>query len=162
MSCSLVNSRKRHNAACLDPEVTQMLQELQSNWEDLDAFERGEILINLVSCGCSARGLANVLPCAVSTVLRYMDLADLEVFLTEEQHSALSLGFSAARFLREWDPKDRRECHNERQPGYIEQVSEIKQDDIQAEEEEGVTRPSQSSGTLQPESYAKAAPRRSC
>jgi len=129
-----------------------MLQELQSNWEDLDAFERGEILINLVSCGCSARGLANVLPCAASTVLRYMDLADLEVFLTEEQRSALSLGFSAARFLREWDTKDRRECHNERKPRYIEQVSEIKQ---KAEEEEGEALSSQAPGTVQPESYAK-------
>jgi hypothetical protein len=157
MSCSLFNSRKRHNAACMDPQVREMLQALQSDWKDLDAFERGEILINLVSSGCSARGLANVLPCAASTILRYMDLADLEVYLSEEQRSALSFGFSAARFLCKWDPKDRRECHKERQPGYIEQVSEI-----QPEEEEGEALSSQASGILQRESYAKAAPRRSC
>jgi hypothetical protein len=127
MSCNRHNSRVRHDAACKDPEVQQMLADLQNRWEELSAFDRGEILVNLVSCGCSARGLAELLPCSLSTVLRCMDLADLQIYLTDEQCAAIEMGFSPARFLRQWRPKDRQESHRERQPQFLQQVQETQQ-----------------------------------
>ena len=124
MACKLFNSRRRHNEACADPEIRQMLLELQTHWKELDPFQRGEILVNLVASGCSARGLAEVLPCSASTIFRFMDLADLDLYLTEEQRAALSFGFSPARFLRTWRPKARQKCHYERQPQYLQRMHE--------------------------------------
>ena len=84
MYCSVINSRQRHDAALLDPEIHEMLIDLQVNFDDYAPWERGESLINLVLCGCSVRALAEVLPCSASTIYRLMDLADPMPYLPEK------------------------------------------------------------------------------
>lgn len=124
MQCSVFNSRQRHDAALLVPETHQMLIELKTNWDDYSPWARGESLINLVLSGCSARGLADHLPCSASTIRSLMDLADLMPYLPEEDVNAIEAGASFTSFLRDWNPEQRARCHYERMPRFIERLAE--------------------------------------
>jgi len=81
------------------PEVRQALMDLDTNWKNMARWERGEVLIGLVSCGCSARGLSSLLPCSSRTIRHYMDLADLKLFQSKGR-----AGFTPERFFRHWEP----------------------------------------------------------
>ena len=101
-----------------------MIQEAQTRWKELSQFELGELLMNAILCGCSIRGLAEMLPCSEATVRRLLDVADMEVYLTEEERAVIDRGVSVTHFLRRWSPEARRECHQERQPRFIERLHE--------------------------------------
>ena len=123
MSCSLYNSRKRHSNALQDPEVRAMLRFLKMNWKKLTAWERGEDLINLVLCGCSASGLAEHLPCSASTITRLMDVADLMLYLTDDEYNAILQGAPFGPFLEGLD-EQKVLCRMERQPRFIQALAE--------------------------------------
>ena len=124
MSCTTFNSNKRHLNALQDPEVREMLAGLKENWNNLPEWERGEVLINLVLCGCSARGLARELGCSPATILHAMDLADLMCCISVARQEAIMRGADPEPDLESWDPDLRADCHYERTPHFIASLAE--------------------------------------
>jgi hypothetical protein len=84
-------------------DVREALMELDNNWNNWEPWQRGEVLIELVMCGCSVQGLSTLLQCSSWTVNRCMDLADRRLFLAEGR-----AGFTPERFFRDWKRLERR------------------------------------------------------
>jgi hypothetical protein len=87
--------RKRHLAALADPAAQERLESLQTEWNDLNYVQRGDRLIDLLSAGCTERGLATDLRVDDGTVRRYIEIARL----SEPDRTAIEAGGDAKSLL---------------------------------------------------------------
>jgi hypothetical protein len=88
--------RKCHLAAVADPIVREQLTSLRADWDDLNYVQRGDRLIQLLTAGCSERGLAHDLGVDDGTVRRAIEIARLP----ELDRKAIEAGASPDAFLR--------------------------------------------------------------
>ncbi len=87
--------RKRPLAALMNPIVREQLESLRTDWRELSHFQRGDGLIQLLSAGCTKRGLADDLEVDDGTIRRAIKIAGLR----EPQRQAIDDGASPKRFL---------------------------------------------------------------
>lgn len=73
------------------------MESLQTEWNDLNYVQCGDRLIELLSAGCTERGLAKDLSVDDGTVRRYIEIARL----TEPQRKAIEAGANPKAFLEE-------------------------------------------------------------
>lgn len=69
-------NRTAHQVAMADAKVRKALSTLQSNWNILSPQERSERLNNLTELNCSARGIAEETGIPLTTIRRYIELAN--------------------------------------------------------------------------------------
>jgi hypothetical protein len=69
-------NRTAHQLAMADAKVRKALSMLQSNWNSLSPQERNERLNNLAELNCSARGIAEETGIPLTTIRRYINLAN--------------------------------------------------------------------------------------
>ena len=84
-----------HRKIADSPEVEPLIVKLREDWENLDDIQRGDFLRDLVSRGCSLRGLASDLVVPETTLRRYMKLSSLP----DADREALKAGESAKKAL---------------------------------------------------------------
>jgi hypothetical protein len=97
---------------------------LKTHWHDLDPGDKADYLLNLVCCGCSIRGLAEIFSCTPHTISDLLDRADArECWL--KKLAEWGDDFNQERFVREWRATLRREYHRRREPGYWAEQAEL-------------------------------------
>jgi hypothetical protein len=84
-----------HYRAMAKPEAQNLVSILRSGWEDMDFNERGQRSCELVSLGCSVRGLETELNQSATSIRRHMELVNLP----EEDRKAIEAGRSAKGIL---------------------------------------------------------------
>ena len=84
-----------HYRAMAKPEVKKLVNTLQNGWNVMGFKERGDRSHELVSLGCSVRGLELELNQSATSIRRHMTLAELP----ENERKAIDAGDSAKRIL---------------------------------------------------------------
>lgn len=85
----------RHFRAVLIPKVKELLAILQNGWALLGHLERGQYIDELISLGCSRRGLGRELGVSETTIRRHAEIAELP----ESDRKAIESGASAKKIL---------------------------------------------------------------
>jgi hypothetical protein len=84
-----------HYRAMAKPEAQKLVSILRPGWTTMGFKERGERLRELLSLGCSARGLQMELNQSATSIRRYIELAELP----EKDRKAIEAGASAKKTL---------------------------------------------------------------
>ena len=92
------------------PEAQQLVSILRTGWGDMGFNERGERSRELVSLGCSIRGLETELNQSATSIRRHMELARLPA----EDRKAIEAGNSAKKILAHKATVDRNKRRQKR------------------------------------------------
>lgn len=100
----------RHRRAAADPSVNDRIEDLLLHWDELDRASKGQRLKDLLSSGCSTRGLADSLPISATSIRRYIDTANLP----QKAIEAIRSGYSAKKILNHKAQLDRQHRRDDR------------------------------------------------
>ncbi len=90
-------NKNRHYRSTLNPKVRKRIEFLRAGWTVMGGAERGQRINNLLSFGCSKRGLGRELGGSETSIRRYAEIAGLP----ESDRKAINSGASAKEILKQ-------------------------------------------------------------
>jgi hypothetical protein len=85
----------RHFRAVLNPKVKEFLTMLRADWAVMAPSERGQCIVQLISLGCSRRGLGRELGVSATNIRKHAEIVGLPEF----ERKAIDSGASAKDIL---------------------------------------------------------------